>query len=165
MHNRNARGSSNIGALSAPTKRGRRPKPVLEFPEPLTADWVEPSSFAAALALHAKRHDDSYQHLHRAIVRDGETFNRKTLQDWAAGLKIPHTAISFAMLARIEHRYRLPKGYFRAKLPESGKAAINQGLVDVPRAERRRIAWHLPDDFDSRPAAVIGPHRVVRFDC
>jgi hypothetical protein len=138
--------------MEAPKKRGRKPRPLLEHPEPLTREWVEPRTFAAALALHARRHGDSYFHLHRSIVREGETFNRTTIQQWAKGLKHPQDAASFSMLERIEHRYRLPQGYFREKLPKSGRAPVFKEIADVPAAERRRLAWHLPDDFDQRPA-------------
>ncbi|AOH86861.1 hypothetical protein AWL63_16150 [Sphingomonas panacis] len=135
-----------------PAKRGPKPKPVVEFPTPLTLDWVDPATFAAALVLHAVRHGDSFHHLQRAIVRQDERFDRKTLRDWAAGTKIPGTAISFTMLERIERRYRLPAGYFRAKLPESGRAVTSRERSNIPQSERRRLAWHLPHDFDQRPA-------------
>ncbi|MDH7639987.1 hypothetical protein [Sphingomonas oryzagri] len=140
---------------SQPTapRRGRKPTPVVEFPDALTGDWLDPESFADALALHARRHGDSLWHLHKAIVVDGETFQRKTIQDWAAGRKVPQSGTSFDILTRIERRYRLPAGYFRTKLPESGKAVVGKAIPTVTRSEQRRLAWHLPEDFDRRPAA------------
>jgi len=55
------------------------------------------------------------------------------------------------MLTRIERRYQLPAGYFRAKLPNRAHAARgHRKLEDVSPSERRRLAWHLPDDFDRR---------------
>ena len=43
----------------AKKKRGPKPKPVIEFPQALEGDWVDPSSFPEALALHMRRHGDS----------------------------------------------------------------------------------------------------------
>src|SRR3546814_17028916 len=58
-----------------------------------------------------------------------------------------------AILAMIERRYRLPTGYFKAKLGNKSRAASGHTrLSSVSRSERRRLAWHLPDDFDGRPA-------------
>src|ERR1700748_3281118 len=100
-------GVSSRTVIAQPSgRRGRKPKPVVEHPEPLTGAWVDPSAFAAALALHIGRHGDSHHHLHRAIIREGERFDRKTLQSWATGTKRPQSVVSFDILARIEHRYR-----------------------------------------------------------
>lgn len=134
-------------------KRGPKPRPIVEFPEPLTHDWSDPPTFPESLSLHMARHGDSCFHLHRSIIRRGERFDRKTLRDWAAGCKTPNSVVSFDMLARVEHRYRLPTGYFRAKLEIVGRAPRRHDLASVPAAERRRLAWHLPCDFDKRPAA------------
>jgi hypothetical protein len=56
-------------------------------PEPSTEDWIDPPGFAEALKLHAVRHGETYWALHRAIVGEGEAFDRKTAQNWAAGTK------------------------------------------------------------------------------
>ena len=134
-----------------PKKRGRPFRPIIEFPVPLTSDWVDPPTFPAALALHMHRHGDTTGHLHRAIVQEGEKFDRKTLMSWASGTRLPNAAVSFLILARIERRYRLPEAYFRKKLPISGKA-VTRPLLGITPAERRRLAWHLPNDFDMRPS-------------
>ncbi|MDP9424249.1 MAG: hypothetical protein M3Q19_15700 [Pseudomonadota bacterium] len=55
-----------------------------------------------------------------------------------------------AILARIERRYRLPAGHFKALLPHAARATAGHRLKGVSSAERRRLAWHLPDDFGSR---------------
>lgn len=86
-------------------------------------------------------------------MRPGESFNRKSLQDWAAGRKTPNSLLSFEMLTRIEHRYRLPEGYFRAKLDIVGRAPRRHDLAALSAVERRRLSWHLPGDFDRRPTA------------
>jgi hypothetical protein len=147
---------SPTGPLPAPSirrRRGPKPKPIVEHPEPLFRSWDEPSTFAASLALHMRRHGDSCWHLWRAVVRPRDHFDRRTLQSWVAGEDAPRTAQSMAILARIEHRYRLPAGHFKARLPHPCRATAQQSLKGVDRSESRRLAWHLPDDFASRPPA------------
>lgn len=87
------------------------------------------------------------------LVRSGERFDRKTFLDWAKGVKLPATVKSFDMLARVERRYRLPEGYFRSKLTGTRRATMGHESLAVAPSERRRLAWHLPEDFDNRPAA------------
>jgi hypothetical protein len=58
-----------------------------------------------------------------------------------------------AVLARIEHRYRLPAGYFKTLLPHLGRATSRRRIAGVNPAEQRRLAWHLPDDFSARAPA------------
>lgn len=138
-------------AVPAP-KRGRKVRPVAEFPDPLTSDWIDPDSFHEALSLHVNRHGDSICHLHKALSCQGVRVERSTLLQWAAGKKVPRSIRSIAILAKIEHRYRLPAGYFQTRLPISARAATGHGkLRGIVPSERRRMAWHLPDDFDRRP--------------
>ncbi|MBE1526734.1 hypothetical protein GGC65_001190 [Sphingopyxis sp. OAS728] len=132
-------------------KRGPKPKPIVEFPEPSAEDWIDPPTFPEALALHMMRHGDSCNHLHRAIIRPGDKTDRKTIQTWAVGAKSPGTVESLAVLERIERRYRLPAGYFHEKLDRSGRAAARPAIAKLTTAERRRLAWHLPSDFSTRP--------------
>ncbi len=130
------------------------PRPIVDFPMPKSKVWVEPDTFHEALTLHMERHDDSAWHLHRAIVRPEDRFDRKTIVQWMSGKKAPRAVASMEMLARIEWRYRLPSRYFKAKLPHASRAATGHTkLYGIEPAERRRLAWHLPDDFDDRPAA------------
>jgi hypothetical protein len=133
-------------------RRGPKAAPVLEFPEPLFTDWIEPSSFHEALALHMRRHGDSCWQLWRGIIQPGETLDRHTIQNWATGTRVPRTISSLQMLIRIERRYRLPAGYFRAILPHQTRAPSGHNLKGIPASEQRRLAWHLPDDFNDRPA-------------
>lgn len=42
-------------------------------------------------------------------------------------------------------------GYFKAKLPHQSRSLYGHDLEDISPAERRRLAWHLPDDFGSLP--------------
>ncbi len=134
-------------------KRGRRPRGVIEFPKPLWESWRDPSAFHEALELHMKRHGDTYWYLHRAVVKPDETLDRKTLITWVHGTRAPRSLESFKILGRIERRYRLPEGYFKAKLPDPSRSAHGHKPAGITPSERRRIAWHLPDDFDRRSAS------------
>ena len=100
-----------------------------------------------------RRFGDSYWQLHRAIVRLNETFDSKTLLSWIQRERVPRSVASFDVLCRIEQRYRLPEGYFKAKLPHQARALYGHELGDISPAERRRISVHLPDDFSSLPFA------------
>lgn len=148
----NTEGPSDQDKKPSGRKRGYPARPVVEFPEPSTEDWIDPPDFQDALILHMDRHGDTTWHLHRAVGRADETFDRTTIREWRAGRKAPRSAISIGILSRIERRYRLPDGYFRAKLPHPARAAIGfTTTVGIAPAERRRLAWHLPHDFDCRP--------------
>lgn len=134
-------------------KRGRMAKPIIEFPEANNDEWSDVPSFPEALALHAARHGDSICHLHRSLVHQGDRVERSTLQQWLAGKKTPTSVVSLAILAKIERRYRLPKGYFKSKLPNNCRAPSgHRKLAGLTPSEQRRFAWHLPDDFDRRSA-------------
>lgn len=132
-------------------KRGPKPKVIVEFPEASGEEWVDPPSFPEALALHMRRHGDSCNHLHRAIIGPGDKTDRKTIQTWATGVKAPGTIESLSVLKRIERRYCLPEGYFQAKLDRTGRAAARPAIAALTLAERRKLAWHLPADFSKRP--------------
>lgn len=119
---------------------------------PLWDVWDEPDSFCEALDLHMRRHGETSTVLHAAICAPGETLNRSTIAVWRRGAKAPQTVESLRVLARIEARYGLPPGYFKAKLPHPCRSATGHALAGISASERRRLAWHLPDDFDSRPA-------------
>lgn len=139
---------------AAPVRRpGVKPKAIVEFPDAIFDKWDDPTAFHDALDLQMRRFGDSYWQLHRAVIGVEQQTDRKTISNWRQGLKHPRTVDSLAVLARIERRYRLPDGYFKAKLPHPGLAAKGHRVVGVDPAERRRLAWHLPDDFDRRPSA------------
>jgi hypothetical protein len=127
------------------------PRPIVEFPEAKTSTWTEVATFKEALALHMKRHGDSYWSLHRAVVMPTEKLDFKTIVSWMKGKKSPRSLSSLQILQRIERRYRLPAGYFKSKLPNPSRAATGHSVGDITPSERRRLAWHLPDDFDLRP--------------
>lgn len=65
---------------------------------------------------------------------------------------MPRSVANLEILNRVERRYRLPFGYFKEKLPHQSRAGVGYDVGgDVSPAERRRLAWHLPDDFNSLP--------------
>ena len=141
------------GVASKRSKRGPKPKPIVELPEPLWTEWDDPTDFAQALVMHMRRHGDSVRHLYLALAIKGEAQDQSTLMKWCSGRLLPRTARSYLVLENIERRYRLPMGYFRSKLPNRGRAIGGVALPGLPAAERRRLAWHLPEDFLSRPKA------------
>lgn len=142
----------------APIKRrspggGRKPMPIIASPEADGDAWDDPAAFHEALALHMRRHRDTSVSLTRAIVAPDDTLETSTIVTWRSGRKAPRSVASFDVLRRIEKRYRLPAGYFQAKLPHPARAATGHQPSGVTGAELRRLAWHLPDDFAERPAA------------
>lgn len=145
--------SRSNGAVRPRLKPGPKPRPIIEFPEPLVAEWSDCDTFHEALSQQMQRHGDSCYNLHRSIARPGDRFDRKTLQDWAAGRKVPNSTASLEMLNRIERRYGLPDGYLRSKADVIGRAPARHNLPYLSTSERRRLSWHLPHDFDGRPAA------------
>ena len=146
------RQSSAKQSEEARRKPGPAPRPVVEFPEPEPGEWEDPNEFHTALRLHMRRHGDSAWHLHKAITNPGDVFDRRTLVAWARGENLPANVDSLEMLRRIERRYRLPHGYFQTKLQCRKRALTgHRKLPDISAPERRRMAWHLPADFDRRP--------------
>lgn len=147
-----ARTAGSSRSANRNSKPGAKPRPIDEFPVALFDDYPEPVSFQAALELHIRRFGETYYHLHRAVMRPGDNFDAKTLLSWLKGTKVPRSVESFEILDRIEQRYRLPSGYFKAKLPHQSRAGIGHEVdEDISRAERRRLAWHLPDNFNRLP--------------
>jgi hypothetical protein len=133
-------------------RHGYQPRPIEAFPEALFDLDDDPSEFPEPLRAQMERHGDTAWHLHRAVVDPEETFDRKTLYNWLVGDKTPRSVASFEILRRVEQRYRLPEGYFKRKLPHKMRAATGHYPgMEIGPAERRRLAWHLPDDFNSLP--------------
>lgn len=131
--------------------RRRRSTPTIKLPLPITDTREDPRQFREALVLHMHRHGESCHCLFRAVVRVHESFDVKTLFDWYRGKKSPRSVTSLTILGRIERRYGLPPGYFQEKLPHRSRSSTGHDLPQISVAERRRLAWHLPDDFNIRP--------------
>lgn len=107
---------------STPRKRGPKPRPIVEFPEPLWTEWEEAETLSEALILHMRRHGDSVRHLFLALDSSGDAQDQRKLMKWCTGQLVPRTVQSLAVLKKVEHRYRLPVGYFRSKAAELTKA-------------------------------------------
>lgn len=136
---------------SAPPAIAAFAKMTLEFPEALFEVCEDPSDFSQALQLQLRRHGETYWTLHRGITGPDDVTDKNTVLSWIEGRRTPRTTDSFEILARIERRYRLPSGYFKAKLPHPSRSASGFELSGIEPAERRRIAWHLPEDFNALP--------------
>ncbi len=144
-------GEGDNAAHSAFAQRGPAPKPITPFPEPLFEATENPASFQDALVYHMRRFGDTYWQLYRSVVHLNETFDNKTLLSWIQGERVPRSIASFTILGRIERRYRLRQGYLKEKLPHQARSLYGHDLGDISPAERRRISFHLPDDFSSLP--------------
>lgn len=148
----NPTGLRTISTEKVRKKPGVRPRAIIEFPEPLDETWQDPATFGEALQLHARRHGETIYHLYNAVVRPEDGVNRSTLISWGRGKKVPRAAISLEILGRIERRYRLPAGYFLGLSGTPDRAPGDFDLDDISPSERRRLAWHLPEDFNRRPS-------------
>jgi hypothetical protein len=122
-------------------------------PAPQWEAYEDPADFQEALVLHIRRHGENVSRLHKALKQGRDVVDVRTLYDWVNGVLAPRSATSFRVLAAIERRYDLPDGYFRAKLPHSGRMVTSKVRSRLSAVERRRLAWHLPDDFERLPKA------------
>lgn len=111
------------------------------------------TGFAEALNHLLRLHRDTATSLHQKIVRPEEKFDRSTIATWRRGTRTPRTLDSFQMLRRVEDHYGLRRNFLRDRLPCPGRSPCGHQLEGVPKSETRRLAWHLPDDFASRPAS------------
>ena len=140
--------------VPSPRKRGPyKTKAITLQPEALWSEWIDPAAFHDALKLHMRRHGDSMRHLCKAVSNDEAALDPHSVRKWCDGERSPQSVRSMEVLRRIEKRYRLPAGYFKEKLPNQSRANHGYEVADVGTAEMRRLAWHLPDDFNLRPAA------------
>lgn len=131
-------------AISHPTPAPRpRPEPKL------AADGTEP--FHVVLDRELTRHHERTMALCRELAAAGLPVEASTLRMWRIGQKAPVYADSLAVLAFLERRWGLDPGHFRRRLPHPARATKGQTMPGISSAERRRLAWHLPDDFDRLP--------------
>lgn len=133
-------------------KPGRKPLPIVARPPALFEAWEDPPAFHEALDLHMRRHGETTYYLWRALAHHGSNIDCSTLRVWRSGIKEPSTAHSLDLLAAIEARYGLASGYFEAKLGHRTRSTRGLRSVGSSIAEHRRLAWHLPHDFNRRPA-------------
>ncbi len=132
-------------------KRGVPPKPIVEHPKALYALDSDHGGFPDALRSQMLRHGDSVGHLTKALAHFGHVIDVKAVKAWVEGRKAPSAANSFKVLAAIEHRYQLPEKYLQDRIGPDNRAHRKTRAAHITPAEQRRLAWHLPDDFDARP--------------
>lgn len=137
-------------ATPAPVKTRPLVAPLRPLPPPDPSE--APDTFDEALAFHMRRHGDTALSLRAGIIGKGEITDVRTFNSWRQGRTSPRSVESLALLARIELRYSLQPGYFAALLPDPGRSSTGHRMSGVGAAERRRLAWHLPDDFNTRSA-------------
>ncbi|WP_244999661.1 hypothetical protein [Brevundimonas nasdae] len=133
----------------SPPRRGRRPDPVVLHPVPLWEVTADPGDFHHALDVQMRRHGDTTYRLRKAILACGLEIDPHAITAWRTGAKTPQTPNSLAVLAAIERRYRLDPGYFDRRMGR-WRALVGHAPKHVGSAESRRLAWHLPDDFQAR---------------
>ena len=104
--------------------------------------------FAAELGRQIAIHGDTPAHLLKAIAKRREPHAKALITHWTQGKTKPRHPNSMRVLARIEKRYRLPDGYFRAILwPKSPRV---EAVRSVTANQQHLMRWHLPQDFDAR---------------
>jgi hypothetical protein len=54
-----------------------------------------------------RRFGESYYHLHKALMQEGNEINVTTILAWLKGTKVPRSLDSMAVLGSIETRYNL----------------------------------------------------------
>ncbi len=154
MSSSNVRPDARANA-AVPTPRkgpGRPPNPIVEHPAPLWDRVAPPRDFAGALDAEMKRHGDTAWGLHKALAAKGASIDRATIKAWRSNAKGPGTTASFKAVDLIEARYQLPSGYLRSRIGP-GRGVSGHSLPHFSPSERRRLVWHLPDDFGRRPRA------------
>lgn len=134
-------------------KTGPKPKEVVEFPEPKWVNWMDLPTFGQTLAMHMRRHGDSARHLCKAVSDRDISLDSHALRHWLKDQASPQSVQSLLVLQRIEKRYRLPKEYFCALMPHQSRASRGNVLEGIDPPMRRRLAWHLPNDFMQRSEA------------
>jgi hypothetical protein len=110
-----------------------------------------PETFDEALEFHMRRHGDTAGDLLHAVLQPGDRFDFRSVNSWLQGRRLPRSVEALRVLRGAEQRYGLAAGYFARMLPVPGRSATGHRVDGIGRAEQRRLAWHLPDDFGHRP--------------
>lgn len=144
---------SSAIAASLPKRPKIRPGGCADSPRSGQPRTAEKSRFAAELDAQMRNFGDSAPSLVSALATDDDAVDPATLRSWRRGAKSPRSIESLAVLSRIEDRYALPAGHFCAMLPNPSRATMGHHMPEIGVSERRRLAWHLPHDFNRRPPA------------
>lgn len=106
------------------------------------------SSFANTLNDYIVAANINSSDIERYLKANCAPLNRTTIRSWRKGVKRPGDSHSLEALNILEKMLGLAAGELKKKLPSSGKSMRLSGLEKIIPSERRRLAWHLPDDFD-----------------
>ena len=74
----------------------------------------------------------------------------RNLECWRRGTTAPRQTASFRLLSKVEEHFQLREGYFAGLNYEL--SPTEQAIRTVPANEQSILRWHLPDDFNARPA-------------
>lgn len=112
------------------------------------------SAFSELFRRSILAHGETAYRLHRALRAAGYQVPCTSLYGWRRGDQYPRDVESLRALAFIEKRYGLRRNALKDQLPNPNRASVGFRHVDLTRAERRCVAWHLPDDFNDRSPAA-----------
>ncbi|WP_425998115.1 hypothetical protein [Caulobacter sp. DWR1-3-2b1] len=88
--------------------------------------------------------------MHKALVAGGFAIQYSSLYAWRRGSQSPRNVESLRAISFVERRYGLGAGELKDKLSHRTRAAFGHRVTGASDSERRRLAWHLPDDFNQR---------------
>lgn len=132
-------------------------------PRPLQG--VRERTFADAFKSAIRAGGETCYQLYGALRAAGYKVPYTSLYAWRRGEDHPRHVESLRALKFIERRYDLQAGQLRALIPHQARACAGHKPAGLTANERRRLAWHLPDDFNERPLAqqaeIIGWARSV----
>lgn len=114
---------------------------------------ASPTTFSTALRQYIEEHGDTVAGIVRELAAAGMRFDKRALCRWRNGVGSPRSARSRCVLAWIERRYDLAPDALASLLRPPARATFDGKVKRITSAERRRYAWHLPDDFDARSPA------------
>src|SRR3990167_1572243 len=112
------------------------------------------SAFSELFRRSILAHGETAYRLHGALKAAGYQVPCTSLYGWRRGDQYPRDVESLRVLAFIEKRYGLRQNALKDQLPNPNRASVGFRHVDLTRAERRCVAWHLPDDFNERTPAA-----------
>lgn len=107
-------------------------------------------SFSCALKQAIRSGGETCYQLYGALRAAGYKVPYTSLYAWRRGDDYPRHVESLRALVFIERRYGLACGDLKARLPHKSRACAGLKPIGLTPNERRRLAWHLPDDFNER---------------
>jgi hypothetical protein len=105
--------------------------------------------FSCVLQKEMRRHHDSIASLLAGVERSQNHPNYTAVRKWLLGLTVPRTRNSLEFLRRVERRYKLPPGHFKAVIAKADPKR-KQVLLRQKYSDKEAFVWHLPVDFEKR---------------